>query len=178
MGDKWGDSGASRAYWETSGRQIGDKYKIMRPAHSEHPELSGRQVGDKWETSIKSCGQRTQSIQSFLGDKWETNGASGPYWETSGRQGCNHAARNTSPETDSKSSGPSMHPFKRSKNPSQVNLFGEKCMWKVQLFCFSHSAAGLLFSDPRGNQHIVLNPHGDLSMHGEVCTLFFGFTCK
>ena len=67
-------------------------------------------MGDKWETSIKSCGQSTESIQSLLGDKWET----------SGRQG------NTSPETNSKSSGPSMHPFKRSKNPSQVNLFGEQ----------------------------------------------------
>ena len=52
---------------------MGDKYKIMRPAHSEHPELTGRQVGDKWDTSIKSCGQSTQSIQSLLGDKWETS---------------------------------------------------------------------------------------------------------
>ena len=61
---------ASRAYWETSGRQVGDKWdtsiehpaltgrqvgdkcKIMRPEHSEHPELTGRQVGNKWETSI------------------------------------------------------------------------------------------------------------------------------
>ena len=68
--------------------------------HSEHPELTGRQVGDKYETSVKSCGQSTERAS--------------------------HAARNTSPETNSKSSGPSMHPFKRSKNPSQVNLFGEK----------------------------------------------------
>ena len=58
LGDKWKTSvkscgqalRASRAYWETSGRQ----------------------VGDKWETSIKSRGQSTESIQSLLGDKWET----------------------------------------------------------------------------------------------------------
>ena len=62
---------ASRAYWETTGRQ----------------------VGDKWETSIKSCGQSTESIQSLLGDKWETR---------------------------VKSCG------QEHKNPSQVNLFGEK----------------------------------------------------
>ena len=77
---------------------MGDKYKIMRPAHSEHPELTGRQVGNKWDTSIKSCGQSTQSIQSLLGDKWETSVKScgqstqsiqsllGDKWETSGRQ--------------------------------------------------------------------------------------------
>ena len=81
--------------WETSGRQMGHKYKIMRPEHSEHPHLTGRQVGDKCEIMrsehsehpeltgrqvgdkceiVKSCGQSTQSIQSLLGDKWETNG--------------------------------------------------------------------------------------------------------
>ena len=71
---------------ETSGRQMGHKYKIMRPEHSQHPELTGRQVGDKceimrpsiqsllgdkWETSVKSCGQSTESI--LLGDNWETS---------------------------------------------------------------------------------------------------------
>ena len=130
---------------ELTGRQVGDKCEIMRPEHSEHPELTGRQVGNKWDTSVKSCGQSTQSIQSLLGDKWETSVKScgqstqsiqsllGDKWETSVKS-CGQAlkasrayweARNTSPETNSKSSGPSMHPFKRSKNPSQVNLFGE-----------------------------------------------------
>ena len=62
MGNKWktsikscGQSTESIAYWETSGRQLGDKYKIMRPAHSEHPELTGRQAlrasRAYWETS-------------------------------------------------------------------------------------------------------------------------------
>ena len=50
---------------ELTGRQVGDKCEIMRPEHSEHPELTGRQVGNKWDTSIKSCGQSTQSTQSF-----------------------------------------------------------------------------------------------------------------
>ena len=64
LGDKWETSGRQMgdkykimrpahsehpAYWETSGRQMGRKYKIMRPEHSDHPELTGRQVGDKCE---------------------------------------------------------------------------------------------------------------------------------
>ena len=44
----------------------------------------------------------------------------------SGRQVGDTATRNASPETNVKSCGPVMHPFQRSKNPSQVNLFGEK----------------------------------------------------
>ena len=36
------------------------------------------------------------------------------------------SCRKTSPETNVKSCGPRMHPFQRSNNPSQVNLFGEK----------------------------------------------------
>ena len=88
---------------------MGHKYKIMRPEHSEHPELTGRQGGDKSEIMRPEHSEHPES-----------------YWETSGRQMGDKAARNTSPETNSKSSGPSIHPFKRSKNPSQVNLFGEK----------------------------------------------------
>ena len=34
-----------------TGRQVGDRFEIMRPEHSEHPELTGRQVGNKWETN-------------------------------------------------------------------------------------------------------------------------------
>ena len=121
-----------------TGRQVGDKPEITRPEHWEHRELTGRQVGDKPEITRPEHWEHRELTGRQLGDKWETNGrqvwnhaaralrASRAYWETSGRQGWNHAARNTSPETNSKSSGPSTHPFKRSKNPSQVNLFGEK----------------------------------------------------
>ena len=135
MGDKWKTSMKSCGQstesiqsllgdkWETNGRQMGDKYRIMRTsgrqmgdkceaksllgdkwetngrqaeimrASRAYWETTGRQVGDKWETSIKSCGQSTESIQSLLGDKWETR---------------------------VKSCG------QEHKNPSQVNLFGEK----------------------------------------------------
>ena len=89
VGDKWD-------YGETSGRQVGDKPEIMRPEQlraywETYWETSGKQMGDKylgdkylgdnwetsgdkWETSIKSCGQSTERIQSLLGDKWETSG--------------------------------------------------------------------------------------------------------
>ena len=66
------------------------KGKIMR---AEHPETSGRQVGDK--------GKIMRHPEPTL-------------------------RRKTSPETNVKSCGPGMHPFQKSKNPSQVNLFGEK----------------------------------------------------
>ena len=90
---------------ERTGRQVGDKRgevgdkcKIMR---AEHPERPGRQVGDK----------RRQ-----VGDKCKIMGAEHPE-----RTSC----RKASPETNVKSCGPRMHPFQRSKNPLQVNLFGE-----------------------------------------------------
>ena len=50
-----------------------------------------------------------------VGDKGEIR------WATAQSVFC----RKTSPETNAKSCGPSMRPFQRSKNPSQVNLFGE-----------------------------------------------------
>jgi len=49
-------------------------------------------------------------------DKWKTGvnlcGPRHPEWDAS-------------PETEAKSCGPGMQPFERSKNPIQVNLFGE-----------------------------------------------------
>ena len=45
-------------------------------------------------------------------------------WET--RCGPRHPEWDASPETEAKSCGPGMQPFERSKNPIQVNLFGEK----------------------------------------------------
>ena len=50
-------------------------------------------------------------------DKWKT-----------GVNSCapRHPEWDASPETEAKSSGPGMQPFERSKNPIQVNLFGEQ----------------------------------------------------
>ena len=39
--------------------------------------------------------------------------------------GPTHLEWDASPETEAKSCGPGMQPFERSKNPIQVNLFGE-----------------------------------------------------
>ena len=70
-----------RQVWETSGGQVGDKCKLMRPEapsvrdrcerqgvdncklmRPKEPRVGdkcGRQVGgDKWETSVNSCGPR------------------------------------------------------------------------------------------------------------------------
>ena len=51
-----------------------------------------------------------------VGDKYKIMRAEHPE-RTSGRK--------TSPETNAKSCGRRTHPFRRSKNPSQVNLFGD-----------------------------------------------------
>ena len=101
---------------DSCGRQVGDKREIMRT--KAHPE---------WETSGKQVGDKPEIMRA------ENPGCS----EGAGRQVRNHAdqstqriqgvfCRKTSPETNAKSRGPSMHPFQRSKNPSQINLFGEK----------------------------------------------------
>ena len=99
----------SRVQWETSGGQVGDKCEIMRAgafrASRVYLETSARQ------------------IQSVVGDKW---GTSGDKCEIMRTRQCRVFGRKTNPETKVKSCGPSMHPFQRSKNPSQVNLFGEK----------------------------------------------------
>ena len=68
----------------TSGGQVGDKYKIMRP---EAP--SGKQVGDKRKNH---AAQTTQSGRQAR--------------ERSEGQVQNHAAQNTQPERKAKSRGP------------------------------------------------------------------------
>ena len=105
---------------------MGEKCKITR---AEHPEYSGRQVLDKRRQVGGKCSRRqvgdkrhkrimrAENKQRQVGDKCKIMRAEHPE-PTSGR--------NTSPETNVKSCGPRMHPLQRSKNPLQVNLFGEK----------------------------------------------------
>ena len=69
----------------------------------------------QWGTSVKSCGQSTHKRVEAVGDKCKIMQPQQP-----------PCGRNASPETNVKSCGPVMHPFQRSKNPSQVNLFGEQ----------------------------------------------------
>ena len=84
---------ALRAYWETSGKQMGHKYKIMRPEHSEHPGLTRRQVGDKCEIMRPEHSEHPELTWRQVGDKWETSvkscgqalRASRAHWETSAR---------------------------------------------------------------------------------------------
>ena len=83
-------------------------------------------VGDKcgrrvWETSVedkcKLMRPKAPEWETSVKDKWKTSvnpcGPRHPEWDAS-------------PETEAKSCGPGMQPFERSKNPIQVNLFGEK----------------------------------------------------
>ena len=53
MGDKGETSVNSAAQGTQSGRQVGDKCKLMRP--------KAPRVGDKGETSVNSCNPRHQS---------------------------------------------------------------------------------------------------------------------
>ena len=66
-----------------SGRQGGDKCKLMRP---KAPKCEGQ----VWETSVgDKCGR--QVWETSVGDKWKTSvnscGPRHPEWETRGRQG-------------------------------------------------------------------------------------------
>ena len=55
---------SGRQVWETSGRQVGDKCKLMRPKEPRVGDKCGKQV---WETSVRDkCGRQV--------------------WKTSGRQ--------------------------------------------------------------------------------------------
>ena len=105
----------NRADQSTQSRrqELGNKgqFKALRASR-----VHGRQVGDKPEI------MRAENAECG-GDKWETSAKScGPkHAEHPERTSC----RKTSPETNVKSCCPRMHPFQRSKNPSQVNLFGE-----------------------------------------------------
>ena len=82
VGDKWG----------TSGGQVGDKCKLMRPKAPRVRDKCGRQGGDscktmrpktprmkdKGKTSVNSCGPRNPEWETSVGDKcgrqvWETS---------------------------------------------------------------------------------------------------------
>ena len=128
MGDKCHAGRESRG--ETPGRQGGDKSRL----------------GDKWRTSgdKSHAEQSTQSIQLVMEDKWETSAKScGPkhseHPECTGRQAGDmrrevgdkcEIMRTVNPEclwqkTGQETNVKSCGPFQRSKNPSQVNLFGK-----------------------------------------------------
>ena len=104
------------------GRQVGDKCKSMRPRapRVEEKQLGRqvwRQVGDKRGRQLGDKCKIMRPRPPRVGDKCETSVKScGP----------EHPEWNASPETKAKSCGPGMQPFERSKNPIQVNLFGEK----------------------------------------------------
>ena len=75
----------------------------------------GRRV---WETSVncKLLRPRHPEWQTSVKDKCKTGvNSCGP----------RHPEWDARPETEAKSCGPGMQPFERSKNPIQVNLFGE-----------------------------------------------------
>ena len=116
LGDKWETSGDKPEIIadipECSGRQMGEKCKIMRT----------KALRASREKSLKSCGQR---MQRAVGDDWETSAKIIENMRTKTLGESRVSCRKTSPETNAKSRGPSMHPFQRSKNPSQVNLHGE-----------------------------------------------------
>ena len=52
--------------WETSGKQVGDKCKLMRPKAPRVGDKCGRQV---WKTSVNSCGPRHPEWETCVGDK-------------------------------------------------------------------------------------------------------------
>ena len=104
QGDKRGDKCKNHAakaptgdwrQWGTSGRQMGDKCKIMRPKRPQASRDGGRQVGDKCKITRPRQPQTVrQERQPGAGDTCKIK-------------------------------RPVMHSFQRSRSPSQVNLFGE-----------------------------------------------------
>ena len=77
-----------RQVWETSGKQVGDKCRLMRSKTSKVGDTCGKQVGDKckimrpktpkvkgkcgrqWKTSVvNSCGPRNPECEGQVGDK-------------------------------------------------------------------------------------------------------------
>ena len=65
-----GDKGETSVNSTQSGRQGGDKCKLMRP--------KAPRVGDKGGTSVKSCGPKNPEWETSVGDKcgrqvWETS---------------------------------------------------------------------------------------------------------
>ena len=121
--------------WETNERQTGDKE--AKSCHQPDPEweTNERQKGDK---EGKSCHQPDPEWETNERQKGDKEGKSchqpDPEWETSGRQmkdKCRKHSEDASPETQSKSYDQGKQPFLRSKNPIQVNLFGEQHLMRV-----------------------------------------------
>ena len=90
------NSGPRHPEWETRGRQVGDKCKLMRPKAPRVGDKGGRQETsvnscgprhprDKGETSVNSCGPRNPEWETSVGDKCKTKscGPRHPEWETS-----------------------------------------------------------------------------------------------
>ena len=63
-----------RDNWDTTGGQVEDNRKT-----------TGRQLGDKWKI-VRDSGR----LWEIVGDKWKTSGRQGDNWDTSGRQVVHH----------------------------------------------------------------------------------------
>ena len=107
--------------WETSI----DKWETN--AKSCGPRVKWETSGDKWETNVKSCGQ---SIQSEVGDKRRQVGDKCEIMRPENAECIGRQLRNimleSKPGDKCKIMRPEQAPLSKSKNPSQVNLFGEK----------------------------------------------------
>ena len=90
----------------------------MRP---KAPRVGDKRERQEWETSVgdkcKLMRPKKREWEISVRDKLETRVNS-----------CSprHPEWDASPEADAKSCGTGMQPFERSKNPIQVDLFGEK----------------------------------------------------
>lgn len=127
-GDKWeahgrqvwhhaaqGISKWKTSKWETHGKQMGDKSAFQGISTWK---ASRRHMGNKWGTSRAPCVPRHQQRKTSggqMGDKWETCPAS-----------CvprhHHVGDKWVPRHPFQRQSLSMHPFKRSKNPSSSCL--------------------------------------------------------
>ena len=90
------------------GRQVGDKFKLMRPKEPR--------VGDKGETSVNSCGPRNPEWETSLETSVEA------LWEIRVRQVSTHAAQGT----QSGRQGGDKCKLMRPKAPRVGDKFGDK----------------------------------------------------
>ena len=143
--------GAPKVCWETSGGKWVDTHeasaKSCGPKHSKHPvhwETSGRQVGDKWRQVGDKCEitrAGDQSPQRALRENCVTN------LKFCGGRIQSVPGGKTSPETNVKSCGPSMHPFQGSDNPTGKPIWGITCTYILP--CSPQKNLGLY--GPRGS---------------------------
>ena len=97
---------------------MGDKCTITRP--EQQGVLETRKTSDKWETSVYKIMQpRPETSETSV----ETSVLGGNCNIMRPKQ--SQRGRNA-PGDKCKIMRPGTQPFQRSKNPSQVNLFGEK----------------------------------------------------